>query len=79
MAANESAMSARILRRPVARCFACSCARDRLARTPQAPLTPLLFGYQPETQFFFLSVDRLNLVNLYSIPTEMAKFTSNCP
>ena len=45
-----------------------------------APLTPpalLSFPYQPETQFFFVLADRLNLVNLYSIPTEMAKFTSN--
>jgi hypothetical protein len=33
--------------------------------------------YQPETQFPF-GVGRLNFVNLYSIPTEMAKFKSNC-
>jgi len=37
-------------------------------------LTPLSF-YQPETQFAFF-VDRLALVNLYSRPAEMAKFTS---
>ena len=35
------------------------------------------FYYQPETQLAFL-VDRLAFVNLYSTPTEMAKFTSNC-
>lgn len=33
--------------------------------------------YQPETQFAFF-VDRLAFVNLYSTPTEMAKFTSYC-
>jgi hypothetical protein len=44
-----------------------------------APLTPRtpLASYQPETQFAFF-VDRLIFVNLYSKPTEMAKFTSNC-
>lgn len=36
-----------------------------------------LSRYQPETQFAFL-VDRLCEVNLYSIPTEIAKFTSYC-
>ena len=41
-----------------------------------APLTPLAI-YQPETQFPFF-VDRLIFVNLYSRPTEMAKFTSYC-
>lgn len=44
--------------------------------TPQTPLAPLL-SYHPETQFAFL-LDRLILVNLYSTPTEMAKFTSYC-
>ncbi len=34
-------------------------------------------SYQPETQFAFF-VDRLAFVNLYSTPTEMAKFTSYC-
>ena len=33
--------------------------------------------YQPETQFAFL-VERLIEVNLYSIPTLKAKFTSYC-
>ena len=42
--------------------------------TPLTPPTPQLF-YQPETQFAFF-VNRLALVNLYSRPTEMAKFTS---
>jgi hypothetical protein len=44
-----------------------------------APLTPLAppGSYQPETQFAFF-VDRFALVNLYSTPTEMAKFTSYC-
>jgi hypothetical protein len=32
-------------------------------------------AYQPETQLSFL-VERLMLVNLYSNPTEIAKFTS---
>jgi len=35
------------------------------------------FYYQPETQFAFF-VERLAFVNLYSKPTEMAKFTSYC-
>lgn len=32
-------------------------------------------SYQPDSQFVFF-IDRLNLVNLYSNPTEIAKFTS---
>ena len=52
-------------------------------QTPQAPLTlltpltPLFFSYQPEIQFAFF-FERLIDVNLYSIPTLMAKFTSYC-
>ncbi len=42
--------------------------------TPLTPPSPLSF-YHPETQFAFF-VDRLALVNLYSRPAEMAKFTS---
>ena len=44
--------------------------------SPKEELAPLVF-YQPETQFPFF-VDRLIFVNLYSRPTEMAKFTSYC-
>ena len=46
--------------------------------TPLAPLTPLLFIYQPDNQLVFLLVERLIDVNLYSSPTEIAKFTSYC-
>jgi hypothetical protein len=35
-------------------------------------------AYQPEDQLIFLLVERLIEVNLYSTPTEMAKFTSYC-
>lgn len=38
-----------------------------------------VFAYQPDFQFVFLLVERLIEVNLYSSPTEMAKFTSYCP
>jgi hypothetical protein len=60
-------------------------SKDRLGRIfaaacePEFQLAPRtqLFLYHPETQFAFL-FDRLILVNLYSTPTEMAKFTSYC-
>lgn len=45
--------------------------------TPPIPLAALFSPYQPETQLAFF-VERLIEVNLYSRPTLMAKFTSNC-
>jgi hypothetical protein len=47
----------------------------RVTSLPLTLLAPLLLRYQPDDQFPGF-VDRLNFVNLYSIPTEMAKFTS---
>jgi hypothetical protein len=48
-------------------------------RTPCATRHPArrvpVIAYQPETQFS-LRVERLIFVNLYSIPTEMAKLIS---
>ena len=41
------------------------------------PASSAVFRYQPDNQFAFF-VDRLIEVNLYSIPTLMAKFTSYC-
>lgn len=58
--------TANLLQSQGAWCRLCS-----MWRSPKATLAL----YHPEIQFAFL-VDRLMLVNLYSTPTEMAKFTS---
>lgn len=43
------------------------------------PANPAASAYQPASQLVFLLVERFLEVNLYSSPTEMAKFTSYCP
>jgi len=52
-------------------------AKGRASSANTANSASSALYYQPETQFAFF-VDRLAFVNLYSKPTEMAKFTSNC-
>jgi len=42
------------------------------------PVRSAVPAYQPDFQLVFLLVERLIEVNLYSTPTEMAKFTSYC-
>jgi len=59
-------------------CSVATCRRLRSETnfaSPAYTANSAVLAYQPDTQFAFL-VDRLIEVNLYSIPTEIPKFTS---
>ncbi len=61
---------------PVAVC--CRFRSEANSASPANAANSAAPAYQPDFQLVFLLVERLIEVNLYSIPTLMAKFTSYC-